>query len=245
MTAREIGFPCSAWEVRAILDGRKTQARRPIRNMPPMPAANCHPNHKQRHAAPYFDAYCSERRTTENPRGMSDRWCWWQVDDRQCLTTTRCPFGKPGDRLYVKETWSGYDGIEYRADEEGLEDDEDLSCHKVKVPDDIDVYISDYRHGWHSSTSMPRWASRITLEVVDVRVQRLQEISEEDAIAEGMVPYAIYGGSVASWKVSETATKAHGSARDALCELWDSTNAKRAPWDSNPFVWAISFRRVV
>lgn len=73
---------------------------------------------------------------------------------------------------------------------------------------------------------MPRWASRITLEITNVRVQRLQEISEADAEAEGVY------------------TDPACPAYDAYRSLWDSINARRAPWDSNPWVWALSFKRI-
>lgn len=76
---------------------------------------------------------------------------------------------------------------------------------------------------------MPRWASRITLEITDVRVERLQSISEEDAAAEGVDPMVVLPGDV----VSHVA---------GFGVLWDSINHDRAPWDSNPWVWAISFK---
>lgn len=80
---------------------------------------------------------------------------------------------------------------------------------------------------------MPRWASRITLEVTEVRVQRLQAISEEDAVAEGLTP----------GRRDEQARQLSWG-RLGFMELWESINGKRAPWSSNPSVWAISFRRV-
>ena len=86
---------------------------------------------------------------------------------------------------------------------------------------------------WRSPIQMPRWASRITLEITEVRVQRLQEISEEDARAEGIRSAA------------NGATVLLGSTPiEAFAALWDSVNAKRAPWASNPWAWAISFARL-
>jgi hypothetical protein len=85
---------------------------------------------------------------------------------------------------------------------------------------------------------MPRWASRITLEVTEVRVQRLQEISAEDAVAEGLEwvsPTFGIHGLAASWS---------GDPRESYRALWDSINGERAPWESNPYVWALTFRRV-
>jgi hypothetical protein len=89
---------------------------------------------------------------------------------------------------------------------------------------------------------MPRWASRLTLEITEVRVQRLQEISEDDAAAEGMVlkPIDTYPG-VKAWHAPDGWS--HKTARGAFDHGWDGINGKRAPWASNPWVWAITFRR--
>lgn len=112
---------------------------------------------------------------------------------------------QPGDRLWVKETWALGD-LEaiYRAD--------DPEC---------DVYR------WYPSIHMPRWASRITLLVTDVRVQRLQDISEEDARAEGAPPW----------------TGAHQSYVTGFYNIWATINGPGS-WDANPWVAAISFERV-
>ena len=77
---------------------------------------------------------------------------------------------------------------------------------------------------------MPRWASRITLKIAEVRVERLNDISERDAIAEG----CHVGIGAGNWR----------NARHQYEELWDSINAKKHPWASNPWVWALTFRRV-
>lgn len=83
------------------------------------------------------------------------------------------------------------------------------------------------------SIFMPRWASRLTLAITDVRVERLQEISEADAVAEGLVRSLDYG------KAGQCR-----SAREAYARLWDAINGRHHPWDSSPWCWAISFRRV-
>lgn len=246
--------------VRAILDGRKTQTRRVVKDMPPQPKTDCHPAAQQKHPKPYFDAYCGQRTTTANPRGMSNEWCWWQVDDRLCLPMVCCPFGKPGDRLRVREgwrigawqLWSEAVAIDYRADS---------FCRRewIRIGDDdageaFDKYLKQsiadvkaaglsadadghyhWKAGespcrWRPSIHMPRWASRITLEITDVRVQRLQDISEEDAIAEGVVcpRLGTYGMN------PETVFR----------DLWDSIAKPGTFWRDNPWVWAISFKRV-
>lgn len=127
------------------------------------------------------------------------------------ITGKACPYGKPGDRLWVRETWDGVrlDGggalVSYRADGD------------KPVTDD---------GRWHPSIHMPRWASRITLEVVSVRVERLQEISEEDAMAEGVALAENYRGPVAHF-----------------ASLWEQINGLGS-WNANPWVWVVEFRRV-
>lgn len=115
---------------------------------------------------------------------------------------------------------------------------------------------SDLR--WLSPIFMPRWASRITLEITDVRVERIQDISEADAIAEGIEPNWIgpldkgpNGAGSDGWLGDSWRHYTNGvdgepayTPAESYRSLWDSINAKRAPWDSNPWVWCISFRRV-
>jgi hypothetical protein len=89
---------------------------------------------------------------------------------------------------------------------------------------------------------MPRFASRLTLEVVSVRVERLNEISEADAEAEGIERYR---GPLRwmRWRDPITSEWNRPSATGAFRDLWDSINAKRAPWESNPWVWVIEFKK--
>ncbi|WP_315386569.1 hypothetical protein [uncultured Stenotrophomonas sp.] len=154
-----------------------------------------------------------------------------------------CSFGKPGDRLWVRETWGvgsrpdpwgGYDGIEYRADECGLEAGDDLPCHKVETP--ADVCLGDYRAGWMPSIHMPRWACRLVLEITEVRVERLQAISEADVCAEGIEVHNDDG-------VTYYGPYGHGDARPEIAfrDLWTSTGGD---WDGNPWVWVIEFKVV-
>lgn len=110
-----------------------------------------------------------------------------------------CPYGQLFDRLWVRESWQ---------------------CNHADQDRSKVNYRADGRDRllWTPSIHMPRWASRITLEVTDVRVQRLQDISEEDAKAEG------------------------AEGREAFASLWDAINGNRASWASNPWTWAIGFR---
>jgi hypothetical protein len=150
-----------------------------------------------------------------------------------------CPYGQPGDRLWVREAWetgcrpcpnAGWrDGIEYRADDYPGRDERDfLPLHPA--PDDVDLSVYGGRSGWRPSIHMPRWASRITLEITDVRVERVQDISEDDARAEGVTPH------------HPTIRNVH---RLHFSDLWERINGPRGyGWDANPWVWCITFRGV-
>lgn len=126
-----------------------------------------------------------------------------------------CPYGAPGDRLWVRETFQPNmrcGGYLYRAD-------------------DIAGHIAE---DWRPSIYMPRWASRITLEIEAVRVERVQDITEEDARAEGIV----------IWEVDRIQRGDRGGRED-FRELWDSINSKRGfGWATNTWVRVIQFKRV-
>lgn len=121
------------------------------------------------------------------------------------LGSVKSPYGKAGDMLWVRETWAPatepYEFV-YRADE------------------------GQFAYRWYPSIHMPRWASRITLEVESVRVERLQDISDEDAIAEGIVLAENYRGPVAHYAA-----------------LWESINGLGS-WNTNPWVWVVTFKRI-
>jgi hypothetical protein len=171
--------------VRAILDGGKTQTRRIVKQQP------------------------TPDELAEGVRFTESGWLLYGREFRG--HTIRCPFGQPGDRLWVRETWAPIpggpatpeNGVIYRADE-----------HAEKWL-------------WRPSIHMPRWASRITLEIVTVRVERLWSISRGDAIAEGCPRRRDTGGtSPVVW----------------FSELWESINGQ-ASWSINPWVWVIEFPR--
>jgi hypothetical protein len=131
-------------------------------------------------------------------------WRYIPIDNK---IIKHCPHGIPGDRLWVRETFyaESKDTIYYKASWTGYED----------APNS----------GWKPSIFMPRWASRITLEITNVRVERLQEITEENAKAEG------------------TVNEFFASDRYWFKDLWDSINGKKYPWSSNPWCWVIEFKR--
>ena len=144
-------------------------------------------------------------------------------------TEIKCPY-QPGDILWVRETWYYEEHMH-----ELTAGDPDLPSgrykhryiYKASDPDyPVDVGVGD--KGWRPSIFMPKEAARIFLEVTNVRVERLQEITEEDARAEGVFP-------------AEAHPHQH---RDAFADLWDSINLKRGfGWETNPWVWVISFMR--
>jgi len=207
MKERPILF--SAAMVRAIIDGMKTETRRVIREQPrPGPDAS-----SQYAAVAYGGG-------NNVPR--------------------YCPYGVPGDLLWVRETWreswasSNYSkpethktGIEYRATWNGCRD---IGARTVRT--DHARYGGDIGKGggvrWRPSIFMPRWASRLTLGIEHVRVERLQDITETAAISEGVCN-------------AYHPDFHRGEFRD----LWDSINLKRGfGWDSNPWVWVIQFKRL-
>lgn len=198
----------SAPMVRAILEGRKTQTRRVVKPQPT------------------FD------RRGVTAAGWAERDGLWMFPNVAPEVRIRCPYGQPGDRLWVRETTHRrpmlniltgeplapkYDGGAYSADDQD-----------VLTPDDFDICW------WYSrkvcpAIHMPRWASRIDLEVTGVRVERLQDISEDDARAEG---YAQHGDAVDQMAPSSW-----------FSGLWESINGPGS-WDANPWVWVVEFRRV-
>lgn len=231
MADRPILF--SAPMVQALLAGRKTQTRRlikdDVRDPPGMDAV--HPKNTIKHPAPYLDSYCSGPRSTLNPRGMSDRWCWWTRDDRQCLPTFRAPF-VPGDRLWVKETWAAgsiYDGMPPR----------DINPGGKPGWCGIRYAATDERNGIKDRPSlfMPRWASRLTLLVTEVRVERLQDISEADAIAEGALTVDL---STHGAPTEQGRPPLGQPPSQRFRHLWNGINGPDA-WAANPWVVAVTF----
>jgi hypothetical protein len=204
MTERPILFSGSM--VRALLAGRKTQTRRWARGF--------------------------EVRGPDSA-GISDwyqhgRWVAAHRAGEESSATNLCPYGRAGDRLWVKEAcFLGDDDCPRHQ----LGEDGPCWCrHPERV-----IYRADgepppgrrvEEFGWRPSIHCSRWASRITLDVVEIRAQRLQEITEADAVAEGVSPGL-------------------DAARDAYRALWDDLNGERAAWATNPCVWAVSFKVIL
>lgn len=155
------------------------------------------------------------------PEGGYD---WYQRDRRELWQQytaeeflKRSPYGVPGDLLWVREAWTEWQ----------------FSTRGGRLLPKRVVYKADAElHGtglWRPSIHMPRWASRITLEVTEVRVERVQEIEAEDCEAEGIA--------------TPEYDMCDGAWRDAFAETWDSINAKRGfGWKENPYVWVVGFK---
>lgn len=157
-----------------------------------------------------------------------------------------CPYGQPGARLWVRETHSIYPAHgQHRAD--GLRWGPWAGLPTVVLPDG--TQIAYFREGfdrsdpgrWRPSIHMPRWASRITLEVTRVRVERLQDISEADARAEGAKYHNGFGVGHSGWRHDDG--DVHLDARSAYARLWNGVNGAGS-WDANPWVWVVEFKRV-
>lgn len=188
--------------VRAILDGSKSQTRRPVK--------------LDAEAMAYV-------RSIRPPIARDARALSW------------CPFGAPGDLLWVRECFAI-----------GRVFDESRAAELPIIDRDVPVWFRAdggadeswaNRGKWRPSIHMPRWASRLTLRVIDVRVERVQDISEEDARAEGIARHAM------GWTDGVTGYDT-ATARDAFSELWDDVYGPES-WVANPWVWVVSFEQEV
>jgi len=203
--------------VRAILDGRKTQTRRVVKPQPDEDGLS---------------------RDATIPGNDGD---WFDTSERRYV----CPYGQPGDRLWVRETWQilywhevtlmGYEAEEIPKAKPERE-------HELLYPEGFCDEAVKYR----PSIFMPRWASRIDLEVSFVRVERVQEITEEDAKAEGAQMYVMGHGFITGADLlADPGYRSDRLYRDGFAALWDSINAKRGHgWAANPWVWVVEFRRI-
>ncbi|WPZ05618.1 hypothetical protein [Pelagerythrobacter marinus] len=195
------GIIFAAPMVRALLDGRKTQTRRLIK------------------PAPFIDSmgnFCA-------PDRKGKIWNWGQnIDGSPCTRNfvKKMPYA-PGDRLYVREAFA-VSGIGW-----GKKPSQ-ARGGRVHYRTDPDHGWQPYWGPWNPSIHMPRWASRLTLLVTDVRVQRVAEISEEDAIAEGAEYSFIRGAAISQRRMFEL--------------LWNSLHDRPGQrWEDNPWVVAVRF----
>ena len=197
--------------VRAILEGRKTQTRRVIKPQPGYVRSVC------------LKTGDINYHTKEKPYGI--------------MKHTKNPHGQVGDQLWVRETLlyfieddTHYTELQYRADKKQVDNDIPSGWEYGGKWIQEDYFTS---HQVIPSIFMPRWASRIMLEITKIRVKRVQDISEEDACREGI--HCSF----------ENSPHEKCDLIEKFKALWDSLNAKRGyGWESNPFVWVIEFKRV-
>lgn len=196
MKARPILFKPDM--VRAILEGRKAQTRRAMKIQPPTEA----------HQILTVISSTDRKKEGKSHWGVMD-----ETKTRILKSDPRyfsCPYGAPGDLLWVRESW-------------GIIDDNTVvtgaAAYRATDPMALDK--------WRPSIHMPRWASRLTLEITDVRVERLQDISEDDAECEGVTP--------------ATPPEQTGARhKPAFRHLWEDINGEES-WSANPWVWVVEF----
>lgn len=209
--------------VRAILDGSKTQTRRVVKL--PDNARDV-----QYYAPP----------SGRSQPGWADPGVNYWTPDISGATVSNhidpCPYGQSGDRLWVRETWN-HENYPY-----GPDDPDCCFFYRADYLDDPlgpDLELSEdgIRRKWIPPIHMPRWASRIDLEITGVRVERLNSISEQDAIREGAPGYEEGTDAPPPDEFHEWCY------RSSFRRLWESINGPGS-WDANPWVWVIEFRRI-
>lgn len=238
MTERPIIF--NAEMVRAILNGRKTQTRRIV---------------NWRGVNEGLNLQFSGLRACEEPNGWVIESNTRTSSEWRCQPTP-CPFGAVGDRLWVRETWSdvnseGCSAVAYRADSDirllaEMETFRDEGGELNTADPRLEKYwfaawssdlFSGTEGSWRPSIHMPRWASRIMLEIIGMRVERLQDISQADAIAEGAPP---------SHPSIDTVSSDYGFSdfsRSWFGQTWWSIYGQES-WLANPWVWVIEFKHI-
>ena len=208
--------------VRAILDGTKTQTRRPVK--PPVPRV---------------------MRWIEKAKLFA-------FPGSRLGVMRKCPFGVPGDRLWVRETWlaavdsfnNDDPGVCYRASWDAKDYD---GAYRFGIPQSAPYLRGAGKTKWRPSIHMPRWASRIDLEVTDVRVQRVQEIGSDGRIAHDVLAEGVTRREIEQW---EKWLHIDDAPAHAFSVLWDSIYGKPDKhgsdysWAANAWAWAVTFRRV-
>lgn len=206
--------------VKAILDGKKTMTRRVVK----------------------FRDFTTDSITPLHIELVDGKYCLFNERNGWLIGYPKCKFGEIGDRLWVRETHHVVGGTaDYEIEEikQGLQDIKNFASYKA------DGYGNPCDGGWASPMFMPRWASRILLEITDIRVERLNDISEADCEKEG---FRFYPLSRICFKPCSTKhPSGHGSNnyKSIFGEYWDTLNAKKGyQWSSNPWVWVVEFKVV-
>jgi hypothetical protein len=208
MTERPILF--SAPMIRAILAGQKTQTRRALRRQ-----------------------FGPDAAPVEMPKTTPEGWVvgghsgvWWCDAAANPDDAIRCPYGVPGDRLWVRETWS--------QNEDQLSETRMDTSYVYRADGERRALDNGVEKPWRPSIHMPRRASRITLEITGVRVERLQDISDDDARQEGVAEWA--RGALSPQGQREICRQ------EGFEMLWKQINGAES-WDANPYVWVVEFKR--
>ncbi|WP_293797115.1 hypothetical protein [uncultured Pantoea sp.] len=217
---RERGIIFNAEMVRAVLEGRKTQTRRIMK------------------VQPESNQLGLLRITASTKRSDIGKYHWAESNATGNHVRSKlfaCPYGAVGDRLWVRETWSEdfanfypNDRVWYAADDDRRLDIEVVDGVRGIFSPESNVHVP-FR--WHPSIHMPRWASRITLEITGVRVERLTALSDDDARNEGCPA-----------QLPHNPEDEH-QARTWFRGLWSEIYGEES-WQANPWVWVIEFKRV-
>ncbi|CAN7423150.1 hypothetical protein LJR029_007046 [Caballeronia sp. LjRoot29] len=221
---KEIPILFSAAMVRALLDGSKTQTRRVVSAQPEV----------------------------SDKGNLMGEWFRRPLDGLLCPRlqniTIYSPYGQPGDRLYVRERWAVGARADVFAPREldpgtWLQDNGGLWFEADRAEP---AHAFSPRGTWRQGMFMPKWASRIWLENIGVRVERLQDISEADAIAEGIESFKTDDPDFQDmWRDYYEDGSASGNPIGSYMSLWNTLNAKRGyGWDLNPWVWVVEFKRI-
>lgn len=234
---KERGIIFNAEMVRAILDGRKTQTRRIVK----------HQRHPSQEIKLCDDGF----------------FHWSMIGAEKPLSAINYEYGRVGDRLWVRETYSllgNEDACPIDWNDNIVNDKTEAariyraSCAQKSgdyglwsIPDEADwkphTEEMKFEGSWTPSIHMPRWASRITLEITDVRVERLNNISPRDVVAEGLIKLPATGRYV-RFQGAQHFGLAYDNHKDAFADLWDEVSKPDCNYESNPWVWVIEFKRV-
>lgn len=220
MKERPILF--SDQRVRALLIGQQTQTRRIMKSQAFAPGQD---NHEGCYG---FDVISNHLRG-HHVMEMSD-------------LSYQCPFGQPGDKLWVRETWRGPEVPEEQLAEYAKSPLEFRNAHYCHYRADSSAMVNaqdeNANHaGWQTGIHMPRWASRIDLLITSVRVEKIQDISDDDVMAEGVQTDSHFLNNFFTMNSESIAPKA------AYKKAWEKQYGSTS-WEVNPWVWVIGFERV-
>ena len=218
--------------VRAIMEGRKTMTRRIVKPI----IANC-----------LEDGWGGEQQI------------YWTRDDEPIEATRLCPYGASDDRLWIKEAWRTYENFNEFSPKEIEKMAKNIGYENAWAPiqyeaDQTRINWLDRQYGpgrYRHARFMPKWASRILLEIINIRVERLQDITEEEAIAEGIEPIPFADSKKKDNMFTVTTPEGDKynyssnfkTAKEAFKALWQSINGPGS-WEQNPWVWVIEFKKL-